>query len=67
MVRQLTDEGVTSPLDFTWIAQLRYYWENDTVQVSGRWGFSAWVTMCRSQLCPSVLASLLKYAFIPTD
>ena len=33
VVKQLTEENVSSPLDFNWIAQLRYYWEQDTVQV----------------------------------
>ncbi|XP_025152566.1 dynein heavy chain 3, axonemal [Harpegnathos saltator] len=34
VVKLLVDTGVTSPLDFNWIAQLRYYWMDDCITVS---------------------------------
>ncbi|XP_037073992.1 LOW QUALITY PROTEIN: dynein heavy chain 3, axonemal-like, partial [Pollicipes pollicipes] len=33
VVLQLKEERVTSPLDFNWIAQLRYYWEQESIRV----------------------------------
>ena len=28
-VQELTEKGITSDLDFAWLCQLRYYWEDD--------------------------------------
>lgn len=31
VVSELVDKETTSPLDFSWLAQLRYYWEDDII------------------------------------
>ena len=31
MTAILADEGITSPLDFSWLSQMRYYWEEENV------------------------------------
>lgn len=31
VVADMTKNNVTSPLDFTWLSQLRYYWEEDVI------------------------------------
>jgi len=31
MTAILADEGITSPLDFSWLSQMRYVWENEQV------------------------------------
>ncbi|XP_076804480.1 dynein axonemal heavy chain 3-like isoform X3 [Clavelina lepadiformis] len=33
VVAGLADDGVSDPRDFNWIAQMRYYWEDDAVMV----------------------------------
>lgn len=31
VVRSLIEEKVLDPTDFSWLAQLRYYWEDDVI------------------------------------
>ena len=32
VVQTLVDEKVKSPTEFSWLSQLRYYWENEQLQ-----------------------------------
>ena len=31
VVAQMTKDNITSPHDFSWLAQLRYYWEDNVI------------------------------------
>lgn len=31
VVRSLIEEKILDPVDFSWLAQLRYYWEDDVI------------------------------------
>ena len=31
VVAQMTKDQISSPNDFSWLAQLRYYWEEDVI------------------------------------
>lgn len=31
VVAQMSKDGVNNPYDFDWLAQLRYYWEDDVI------------------------------------